>query len=119
MNAVFFPQDVLDILVALEHMVVEGDQLVVQGYRYQLVEAVRVLQEVTTGEDPKDICGRVRETAKLTADGAEILGNSLLFEDNAYDIVPGMLASPAGEITATKREEDVLAELQAVEELQL
>src|SRR5690606_31663534 len=61
MNSVFFPQAVLDILVALGRADVVGEELVLtkENYRYTVEEATRVVREVTTGEDPRDLCGRV------------------------------------------------------------
>ena len=124
MNGVFFPQAVLDVLVALGRADVVGSELILneEGYRYGVEEATRVVREVTTGEDPRDLCGRVITSEKLLAEhGAEILGNSMLIEDSAYDIVPGFLGRPAGDVdpstTAGKTEQDALQALQDLEEL--
>lgn len=123
MNSVFFPQAVLDILVALGRADVVGEELVLtkENYRYTVEEATRVVREVTTGEDPRDLCGRVIRSEKLVVDhAAEILGNSMIIEDSAYDIVPGFLGRPSGEVDADseKREQDALLELQNLDELQ-
>ncbi len=123
-NAVFFPQSLLDVLFGDGKLDLDGDDLVVPGagYRYRVTEALRVTSEVTTGEDPHDLLGKVALRAHLTDQiGAEILGNSMLVEDNAYDIVPGMLGEPIGDVDpgvqAGQREEDVLAALQDIEDL--
>lgn len=124
MNSVFFPQAVLDILVAIGRADVVGEELVLneEGYRYAVAEATRVVREVTTGEDPRDLCGRVFISEKLIVEhAAEILGNSMIIEDSAYDIVPGFLGTPAGEVdpgvAAGRREQDALLALQHLEEL--
>ena len=120
-NKVFFPQGTLDVLVDVGRLELDGEELVVsgEGYRYTVQEAVRVLREVTTGEDPQQLCGKVALRASLDEElGAELLGNSMLLEDWAYDVVPGLLAAPTSSVDpavdAGRSEQDVLAELQAV-----
>ncbi|MEM1034001.1 MAG: hypothetical protein AAF928_10565 [Myxococcota bacterium] len=121
MNQVFFPQDVLDILVAIGRVDVEGDELVLtpEGFRYAVQEAVRVVEEVTTGDDPRGLCGKVTVTSHLIEDfAAEILGASMIIEDSAYDVVPGLLAAPAGEPPSTAGDEAAaLRELGEVDEI--
>jgi hypothetical protein len=124
MNRVFFPQALLDVLMDLGKVDLAGDDLIIQDepYSYKALEAVRVLVEVTTGEDPHGICGKVSPRSKLTDEmGAEILGNSMLVEDNAYDVIPGFIGEPIGDVDpaveAGKTETDVLAKLQNVEDL--
>ncbi len=122
-SAVFFPQDALDILIALEHVDLDGDELVMAngGYRYRVTEAVRVLREVTTGEDPRDLCGRVRTREQLTEElGAELLGDSMLVEDSAYDVVTGFVGTASNDVQddAAPSEEDALVALAELEELE-
>ncbi len=123
-NAVFFPQELLDVLFGVGKLDLDGDDLIVPvgGYRYRVSEAVRVLSEVTTGEDPHDLVGKVASREQLTETlGAELLGNSMLVEDNAYDVVPGMVGEPTGDVDpsviAGQREEDALSSLQDIDEL--
>jgi hypothetical protein len=116
-NSVFFPQGLLDLLAAEGKVELDGQDIVVpgDGFRYRMLEAVRVVREVTTGEDPHDLCGRVRSRDELQQNlGAEILGNSMLVEEWAYDVIPGLLGEPVGDIPsgATRPEEDVLVTLQ-------
>ena len=121
MNSVFFPQSLLDILFDIGKLDIEGEDLVVKehGFRYRVGEAVRVLTEVTTGEDPHNLCGRVAMRTYLSDElGAEILGNSMLVEDNAYDVVPGMVGEPVGAVAPDARpEHEVLAELQNLDDV--
>jgi hypothetical protein len=98
-NGVFFPQAILDILVDAGKVDLEDEQLVLTdgGYRYKVGEAVRILREVATGDDPARLCGKVRYSDELAEQmGAELLGDSLLIEDSAYDVVPGFLGIPVG-----------------------
>ncbi len=120
-NSVFFPQTALDILIALQRVDLDGDELVMpDGYRYTVVEAVRVLAEVTSGEDPLELCGRVRTRDDLTDTlGAELLGDSMLVEDSAYDVVNGFLGKPSNQISddTARSEQDVLVDVAGTEEL--
>ena len=119
-NTVFFPQAMLDVLAELGHVDLVGEELVLTsgGYRYRIEEAVRVLREVTTGEDPSRLCGKVRSRAALTGEmGAELLGGSMLIEESAYDVVPGFVGEPVGEPdAAAKSELAVLMDLQKASE---
>ena len=123
-NGVFFPQDLLDILMDVGKVDISGEEIVLpeSGLRYKVEEAVRVLREVTTGEDPLSLCGKVTARSRLSDElGAEILGNSMLIEDSAYDVVPGFVGQPLGDVgpgvKAGETEADVLATLQNVEDL--
>jgi hypothetical protein len=98
-TTVFFPQALLDLLADARRVDLDGEQLVIEGgYTYKVFEAVRVLREVTTGDDPAELCGRVKLRNQLTDElGAELLGSSMLIEDSAYDVVPGFIAEPVDE----------------------
>jgi len=116
---VFFPQSLLDLLIDLGKVDLDGQTLVLSdhGLRYTAEEAVRVTQEVTTGEDPLDIVGKVTSRSHLTEElGAELLGNSMLIEDSAYDVVPGFAGEPAGDEGDTTNEIAVLTKLQSIED---
>jgi hypothetical protein len=96
-SRVFFPQDALDLLVSQGKVDVEGDQLVVSDtkLRYHVVEGARVLVEVITGEDPHGLIGKVKPKSYLCDElGAELLGGSMLLEDNGYDVVEGLIGEP-------------------------
>jgi len=117
---VFFPQALLDVLMDSGHVDVDGDELVLSasGYRYKVEEAVRILREVTTGEDPQNLCGKVRGRARLADElGAELLGTSMLVEDWAFDVVPGLCGTPTGDAPAgAPPEATVLSELARTEQ---
>ena len=119
----FFPQGLLDILIDTGKVDLDGDELIIKNepYRYRAQEGIRVLREVTTGEDPHDLCGKVTTRMRLTDErGAELLGGSLLLEDNAYDVVPGFIGEPVGDIDpgieSGKTEEAILVALQNIED---
>lgn len=68
-----------------------GNELVIlaEGRRYEIEEVVRVVAEVTGANDPHKLVGKVKPKAMLDEMGAEILENSMILGDNAYDVVPG------------------------------
>ena len=78
-NRVFFPQAALDQWMIDGCIDLSGTELTVlaEARRYEVVEAVRVLKEVTTGEDPKNILGRVKSKKFLEELGAELLESSM------------------------------------------
>jgi hypothetical protein len=99
-NRVFFPQVTLDAWLAEDRVDLDGKLLTLKpdGRKYRVVDAIRVLREVTDGSDLYDIVGRVKSVDFLAELGAELLGSSMLIGDSAYDVVPGFLGSPEGPI---------------------
>lgn len=97
-NRVFFPQTALDEWVADETIDLSVDELVIrpEGRRYRIAEAARVLAEVTGGADAYELIGRVKTVGFLEGLGAELLGNSMIIGDNAYEVVRGFLGVPIG-----------------------
>jgi hypothetical protein len=95
-NRVFFPQACLDQWGVEGKIELTPTELVVlaEGRRYAITEVVRVLVEVTGSPDPHGIIGKVRSKAELETMGAEILENSMIIGDNAYDVVPGWAGTP-------------------------
>jgi hypothetical protein len=97
-NRLFFPQEALDNWLSSRAADVSGAELRLRdpSQRFRLVEAVRVLVEVSGAEDPFDVCGRVKAVGDLLELGAELLGDSMIIAENAYQVVPGWLATPFG-----------------------
>lgn len=97
-NRAFFPQRALDVWLAEAKIDFTGRELVIRAAqrRYQVVEAARVVQEVSGQEDIYDLVGRVKSVTFLTELGAEILESSMLLGDNAYEVVPGFMGVPLG-----------------------
>jgi hypothetical protein len=97
-NRVFFPQE------ALDRWLVNGEVELAQGLltikterrRYRLVEAARVMAEVSGLADPHEVMGKVKTIGFLSELGASLLGESMVIADNAYEVVPGWLGSPVG-----------------------
>ena len=95
-NRVFFPQAALDEWLADERVDLKNDALALKGEsrRFRIIEAVRVLREVTGADDPHELLGRVKSCAFLNELGAELLETSMIIGDNAYDVLPGFVGAP-------------------------
>jgi hypothetical protein len=104
-NRVFFPQATLDEWNADNRVDIRGEDLLLkdQGRRYRIIEAVRVLREVTGAPDPHELLGRVKTRAFLTELGAELLETSMILQDNAYDVVQGFVGAPIGTFSDYKK----------------
>lgn len=97
-NRFFFPEAAVNDWIVAEVVDVRDGELTIlsEGRRYALVEAVRVLREVTGSVDGHDLIGRVKTRAQLDPLGAEIIETSMLLGDAAYDIEPGWVGAPVG-----------------------
>jgi hypothetical protein len=95
-NRVFFPQACLDQWGVEGKIELTPTELVIlaEGRRYEITEVVRVVVEVTGAPDPHGIVGKVKAKDELETMGAEILENSMIIGDNAYDVVPGWAGTP-------------------------
>jgi hypothetical protein len=100
-NRVFFPQGALDEWLGDNRVDLNGEDLWLKesGRRYRIIEAVRIVREVTGAPDPHELLGRVKTRAFLTELGAEVLEGSMIFGDNAYDVVPGFVGAPIGSLS--------------------
>lgn len=105
-NRVFFPQEALDQWLSDDRVELLDNHLVIkaEGRKYRIVEALRVLGEVTGAEDANELSGKVKTLNFLAELGAEVLGGSMIIGDNAYDVVPGWLGSPVGSFAEHRAE---------------
>jgi hypothetical protein len=97
-NRVFFPQAALDEWIAEDRVDLRNDELTIksENRKYRIIEAVRILAEVTGLPDANELVGKVKSHAFLSELGAEILEGSVILGDNAYDAVPGFVGAPIG-----------------------
>lgn len=112
----FFPAALIDQWL-LEGRVQIGDNELICariGLRFELVEAVRVLSDVSGSGDPARLVGRVTTVTEATARGAEVLDRSLVLGETAYEVVPGFLATPVGPPSLSTA--DVVARVTALAE---
>ncbi|UQA59004.1 hypothetical protein [Polyangium aurulentum] len=97
-NRVFFPQVALDEWLAEDRVDLRNDELTIksEGRKYRIIEAIRVVREVSGASDSHELLGKVKSKAFLGELGAEILETSMILGDNAYDVVPGFVGAPVG-----------------------
>lgn len=98
----FFPQLALDEWLSNGTVELAGRELLVvaERRRYHLVDAVRVVRVLEGGEDLYGVVGTVRTLAFVTELEAEVLGDSMLIGDAAYEVVGGFVATPQGTFAA-------------------
>jgi hypothetical protein len=97
-NRVFFAQTALDLWLADSTIELTGTELTIpsEARKYRLAEAAHIVKEVTGSPDANELVGKVKSTHYLEELGAEVMQGSMILGDNAYDIVPGFMATPIG-----------------------
>ena len=99
-NRVFFPQSALDQWLGEDRVDLVGSELVIKGEerKYRVVEAVRIIAELSGGQDEYELVGKVKSVSYLTELGAELLGTSMIMGDLAYEVVPGFAGAPVASL---------------------
>jgi hypothetical protein len=97
-NRVFFPQAALDQWIGEGKVDLNGDELTIkaEARRYRILEAARIVSEVSGLADANELLGKVKTRAYLTELGAALLETSMVLGDHAYDVVPGFVGAPVG-----------------------
>lgn len=94
-NRAFMAQETLDVWLADERVSLDGEVLKLltqpQGPAFLLTTAVYFQAEVTTGEDPQGLCGKVKTLAQVLELGGEHAPGSVVVGDNAYEVRDGFL----------------------------
>jgi hypothetical protein len=93
---VFFPQHRINEWVVEGLVDISATQLTILAFKreYAIEEAVFVKAEVTSGICPHDMLGRVFTRAELSAKTAEVMEDSMILGDHAYDLVSGWVGRP-------------------------
>jgi hypothetical protein len=106
-NRVFFPQEALDRWLGNGEVELSQGLLTIktERRRFRLVEAVRVMAEVSGLPDPHEVMGKVKTVGFLSELGASLLGESMVIAENAYEVVPGWLGSPIGTFAEHRAEQ--------------
>jgi hypothetical protein len=109
-NRVFFPQEALDRWLVEGRVELSGSELTIpdERRRFKLVEAVRVVSVEVGYADPDELVGKVKTVLYLSELGAELLGDSMVLNDNAYRVVAGWLGSPVGTLAEHRAEREEL-----------
>lgn len=94
-HRVFFPQGALARWLDEGKVELSGESLTMcqEGHTYRIVEAARIMREISGAPDTYQLEGRVKSRVFLLELGAEIVEESMILGDNAYDIVPGFLGT--------------------------
>jgi hypothetical protein len=110
-NRVFFAQTALDLWLADSTIELTGTELTIpsEARKYRLAEAAHIVREVTGAPDANELVGRVKSTHYLEELGAEVMQGSMILGDNAYDVVPGFMATPIGSFEEFRRSPEHLA----------
>lgn len=87
---VFLPQGKLEQWILEEQLDLEGDFLIVAGRRFPVEAAVHVVR-TASGADAHQLVSRVKARAQLEGMGAEVLNESMLVGEVAYDVDPGFI----------------------------
>ena len=88
----------LDQWLTEERVEVEGEEMVTrpEGRRFQLTTAVLFKEEVSGLADAHNLLGRVMDLEQLAELGAEHYADSVILEDNAYQVAEGFAGTPVG-----------------------
>ena len=97
----FISQAAIDAWVSSERVDLQGEVMTLRdGAGALRLRAASYFRQVAgQGEDHRSLIGRVKDEDALTALGAEAYMTSVLFDDTAYDVEPGFLATPVGDLT--------------------
>lgn len=89
----FVAQHTLEAWVDAGDALVESDHVDIRNRgRFQLEPAVRFLRRIE-GATLHELAGKVLSEARITALGGELLGDSVVFGDVAYEVQPGFVAT--------------------------
>lgn len=96
MSRLFISVERLDNWAEAGRASLEGDRLTLTelGRSFSVKPAVAFSAVTGSDSDPHDLLGRVKSKAALEEMGAEQLGNSVIYNDTAYDVVDGFIGEP-------------------------
>ncbi len=96
MSRLFISVERLDTWTTEGRATLEGDRMTLTELNraFAMKAAVTFVRAVGQDDDPNDLVGRVRAKDALNAMGAEQLGNSVIYNDTAYDVIDGFVGEP-------------------------
>jgi hypothetical protein len=101
MARLFISQDRLDSWSMEDRIKVDGDTMTLagDGRSFKIKPACRFLK-IAGGDagaaDPNKLLGKVKSMSALIHQGAEVLGESVILGDVAYDVQSGFIGEPIG-----------------------
>ena len=96
MSRLFISVERLDNWTEEGRAALEGDRMTLTelGRAFSMKPAVAFSAVTGTDTDPHDLLGRVKSKEALDEMGAEQFGNSVIYNDTAYDVVDGFIGEP-------------------------
>lgn len=104
-SRIFLSQEALDSWIGEGRADIQGDVLIdkVGSRRFQLLEGVRFLSEVSGGDDAEGLVGRVKDLVQLAAMGGEYMSDSVVLGELAYEVQPGFVGRPMAKTARSER----------------
>lgn len=98
-NRVFLPQEALDAWLDADRIQLDGEIMTLkpEGQRFRLSTAVRFMVDLTESGDKQQVLGKVKDIDQLTAMSGEHSMDSVIFGDDAYQVVEGFVGDPVFE----------------------
>lgn len=95
-NRLFLPQETLTEWLDAERIGLDGEvmTLVPEGQRFHLKTAVHFIADLTESGDNQQVLGKVKDLDQLSALSGEHSMDSVIFGDDAYQVVEGFVAEP-------------------------
>lgn len=105
-SRIFLSQEALDSWIGEGRADIQGDVLIdkVGDRRFQLLEGVRFLSEVSGGADTEQLVGRVKDLVQLAAMGGEYMSDSVVLGELAYEVQPGFVGRPVAPSAPAERD---------------
>jgi hypothetical protein len=96
MSRLFISVERLDAWTEEGRASLEGDRMTLTelGRSFLMVPAVAFQSLTGSDSDPHDLVGRVKSKESLEALGAECFGNSVIYNETAYEVVDGFIGEP-------------------------
>lgn len=96
MARLFISVERLDAWTAEGRASLHGERMTLTELKrdFTMTPAVHFLRIAGAPSDPIGLVGLVKTTAELNKMGAELMGDSVIYGDNAYDVVTGFLGDP-------------------------
>ena len=95
MKKLFFSQGMLDSMVEAGKIRVDKGVLTMlagDNPTFSLLPAYRIVKTVDDGPDPSGLVGQIRSESELKVLGAELLMDSVIYKDVAYQVDTGFIA---------------------------
>ncbi len=96
MARLYISQDRLDVWAGENRVGIDGETMTLleHGRTFRIAAAIRFLKVSGDDDDPHELVGKVKEVKELETIGADLMANSAIVGDTAYDVENGFLGTP-------------------------